>query len=349
MARWRRISRESAKTRRRTRRQSIRLSWRPLSRLGVVWPLLLVCLSARAQQSRPITQTAAEPPFDLPDIPLRPETRPAVEAPPVVGSARLFRFGVTPYFAHLDYHNSSVKQQANAGGVYGYASYGTEHLLEAEADYINRSDRFVPDLHQWDYTLVYSNFSIPGWKFRIGGHYIDTNDEPSDGAYTVIAGAQYYVTGKWDAGLDAYYSRYNGFDPKMDVYQLSPHLGLEFLRSGEHHFRNDLKVHWIDLGEDVGVGRHLFSVDDRLAFMWKQWTFGASGWIGRQTFAVRSDGFSVYNLAERHKGGCGLDIGYGLGDHASVTVRATREFFVEPGVRGESWSTSIIAMLSISF
>ena len=318
--------------------------------VAMLLPLLLAGLTAQAQQSRPVTQAAAESPFELPDIPLLPATQPVAEAPPVAGNERLFHFGVTPYYAHVDYHNSTVKQQANAGGVYGFASYGTEHLLEAEADYINRSDRFIPDLHQWDYTLVYSNYSIPRWRFRVGGHTIDTSDEPSDGEYSVIAGAQYYVAGKWDAGLDAYYSRYNNFFPQLDIYQFSPHLGLEFLRSGDHYFRNDLKVHWIDLGNDTLVGRqNLFSVEDRLAFIWKQWTFGASGWIGRQTFAVRSEGFSVYNLAERHKGGCGLDVGYALGDHASMTVRVNREFFTEPGVPGECWSTNIVAILSVSF
>ncbi|MGA2497097.1 MAG: hypothetical protein ABSH20_05120 [Tepidisphaeraceae bacterium] len=319
--------------------------------VAMLLPLLLACLSARAQQSRPATQAAADSSLDLPDMPLLLEDwRVAGAPPPVAGSQRLFRFGAMPYFDYIDYHNSSVKKQAYASGVYGFAGLGPNHLVEGEVDYINRADGDFPDLHQWDYTLVYSNFSIPNWKFRVGGHYIDTSDAPSRGGKVAIAGAEYYVAGKWDAGLDAYYSRYNDFNPRMEVYQFSPHLGFEFLRGGDHHFRNDLKVHWIDLGEDVGVGgRRLFSVDDRLAFMWKQWTFGASGWIGRQTFAVRNDGFSVYNLAEEHKGGCGLDAGYALGEHAAMTVRATREFFSEPGVRGDSWSTSIIAILSVSF
>jgi hypothetical protein len=311
----------------------------------------LSCLSARAQESRPATQRATDFRFDLPDIPLSPEDRRVSATPPVpVDNNSAFRFGVTPYVGYIDYHNSTVKKQAYTSGVYGFAGLGPEHLVEGEADYINREDRYIPDLRQWDYTLVYSNFSIPGWKFRLGGHYIDNNDPPSDGAWVTITGAHYYVPGKWDAGLDAYYSRYDSFIPQLDVYQLSPHLALEFLRSGDHHFRNDLRVHWIDLGEDVGVGRQqLLSVEDRIAFVWRQWTFGASGWTGQQTFAVRNDGFTVYNLAEKHRGGFGLDVSYALNNHVALTLRANREFFSEPAVSGDSWSTGISALLSVSY
>jgi hypothetical protein len=313
--------------------------------------LLLAGLSANAQQSRPATGPAVVGPFELPDIPLLPEDRgiPRSPEPPAPG-AGLFHFDLTPYGGYIDYHHSSVKKQAFVSGVYGSVGYGSAHLLEGEVDYINRANRFISDLHQWDCTLIYSNFSIPHWKFRAGAHHIESTDEPSDGAWVAIAGAEYHFAGAWDAGVDAYCSWYENFNPRLTVFQCVPHLGLEVLKSPDRHLRNDLRLYWIDIGDDVGVGRQqMFSVEDRLAFTWRQWTLGACGWIGQQTFAVRNDGFSVFNLAEKHKGGCGMDVSYVMGEHAAMTVRVNREFFSEPAVSEGCWSTGIIALFSVSF
>lgn len=243
------------------------------------------------------------------------------------------RFDAITYYGHVDYDSGSIKQDAHLAGLYSYVGCGLSHLFEAELDYteINYRNGFM--LQQRDYTLCYSNFSIPYWRFRVGGHYLESEDDLTDGGWVAFAGAHYYVSGRWDAGADVYYSRYDDYDPDLKVYQVTPHFGINFWQTWQFTCRSDLKGYYINLGEDVGLGaRDLYSVEERLSLYTRRWTYSVFGWVGEQSFAVRNDGFTVYNLSGEHTAGYGGEVRYVLSDRAALTLRVAKEEFEDfPG------------------
>ena len=162
--------------------------------------------------------------------------------------ARLHRdlsIAVITYGGYIDYGSRAVKRNDRFAGAYAYLGLGMKHSVEAEVDYTRITYRSGFDLEQWDYTLIYSNYSIPNWRIRLGGHYTRDDADFTDDSYTTISGLHYYVINKLDAGLDFYYSRYSDYDPDLSVYQFSPHIGGNFWQNQHLTLRGDLTGHYI--------------------------------------------------------------------------------------------------------
>jgi len=267
--------------------------------------------------------------------------------------ARLHRdlsIAVITYGGYIDYGSRAVKRNDRFAGAYAYLGLGMKHSVEAEVDYTRITYRSGFDLEQWDYTLIYSNYSIPNWRIRLGGHYTRDDADFTDDSYTTISGLHYYVINKLDAGLDFYYSRYSDYDPDLSVYQFSPHIGGNFWQNQHLTLRGDLTGHYIYLDEKVGLGERAFhSVEARLSLIGRRWSCGVFGWRGEQALAVRNDGLTVYNLPERHTSGYGGDVKLRLTDHVALTFRTARENFEDFWYRRETHSTKAMVLLGISF
>ena len=66
-------------------------------------------------------------------------------------------------------------------------------------------------------------------------------------------------------------------------------------------------------------------------------------------FAVRNDGFALYNLGENHKGGYGAEIRYAASDHLAFTLRASREHFRDLAATPNATSDLYLAAISLNF
>ncbi len=238
------------------------------------------------------------------------------------------RVDAIAYAGSLDYDNSIAKDNAAFYGIYGYFGFGLEDLVEVSYDELTIDLVGGGKYTQRDYTTVYSNFSVPNWKFRFGGHIVSADGVFASDGWTGIVGAHYYELNKWDVGADIYYSKYADAVPEISALQFTPHIGYTVTEEKDFTFRTDLTGYWVHLDDDIGLGRQDFrSVEQRLTFYWQPWTFSAYGWSGTQAFAVRDGGFTVYNLAERHTGGYGADIKIALEDATSIRFKYTRELF----------------------
>ena len=265
-----------------------------------------------------------------------------------------FRMDVVPYYGFVDYANGSVKKDGHLAGAYTYLGYGLKHLFEGEIDYsrIDYDDDADFRLEQWDYSLVYTNFAIPNWKIRLGAHYVNSNDAQTDGSLIAITGAHYYVYGKWDGGLDFYMTQYDNFSPDMNAFQLTPHFGINFWQSEDKALRSDTRLYYINLTDDVGLGdTEFYSLEEKVSLYAGPWSFGVFFWFGKQTFAVRNDGFTVYNLSEEHTSGYGGEIKFAFTRTArsGLTVRVAQENFEDFGSSQEASSLMFSFLLGMSF
>jgi hypothetical protein len=245
-------------------------------------------------------------------------------------------FSVMPYYAYVNYEHSAVKSSGNLVGAYGYYGVGS-HAFDGEVDHFDLDRKTISNLSQWDLSAAYANYVIPHWRLRLAGHYIVSDDHATDDGWTLTPSVHYYApSAKWDAGLELAYSKYAHYAPSLDVLQVAPGFGFVLLQTRDITLRDDAKAYWIHLGENIGTTRNLFSAEDTLSLFWRNWTFAGFGWGGKQTFAVRSEGFVVYNLNEEHKYGFGGEVRYNINSHFSVNARYSRERYRELGAGNES-------------
>jgi tetratricopeptide (TPR) repeat protein len=236
---------------------------------------------------------------------------------------------VTPYYAYLDYGAESIKNHGQVAGLYGYLA--ARNSIEGAIEWTNLRFNDSTNLDQQDYTLVYTQLWRPKWKFRVGGHFINNNDPFSDDTWSAFFGSRYAELNKWDIGIDAYYSRYQNHPINRDIVQLTPHVGIEVRPHDCLRVRLDTRLHWINTSEEVfNVGKQDFlSLEASLRFERDPWKFALIGWTGEQVFAVRRDGFTVYNLGELHTGGYGGEVTCRLFGSSYFTVRIADEIFTD--------------------
>ncbi len=282
-----------------------------------------------------------------------------ITAPASPGFARDlgFRVGETParldatvYGGWIDYQGTQVKDTARLLGVTTWLGFGKAHVVETSFDSIEIHRVGLARFKQLDVNVAYNNFSLANWRLRAGAHVLANGDPSTDGAWSAFAGAEWFGSPRWGAGLDANFARYEDFGTGLEVTQLAPKLGLVLATGADWTLRADTRGYWIHLSEDVGFARrNFFSAEERLSLLWNRWTFAAFGWSGRQIFAARGDGATIFNLAEKHTAGFGAEVKRSLSDRAAVSFRFNRAEFRELGGTTTAAAHTFLTQLGFTF
>ena len=276
---------------------------------------------------------------------------PSPNIPSLAPSGPVSKFGATAigYCGFLDYHGTASKDHANSAGVYAALGQGLTHLLEVEGDLIHKFYRGYDSLRQWDATAAYANYSIPGIKLRMGGHLVSSDDPYTDGGYVLFGGVDYQDPGSWSAGMEGCFTKYPNLQIPLEVGQLTPHFGITLWRAPGLAWENDVRGYWIHLGREFDGRQNYYSVEERLSLKWHRWTLSGMGWVGQQMFAVRNQGFALYNMAEDHRGGYGAEIRHTFGRHLEIGFRFSREHFRDLAITPNATSESYMALLAWNF
>lgn len=260
------------------------------------------------------------------------------------------RLDLSTYGGYLAYQRAALKRHATLFGASGVLSHDPARVFEGGVDHIDIARRFLPHLRQTDATFAYANYFIPGLKLRLGGHYVATDDAPTDGGWSLFGSADYFFPQRFLAGAQLAYTRFTDFSPRLEIVQLTPRLSATLWRDLDRSLSADLRAHWIHLGEKVTAGRtDFFSIEPRLTLTWERCTLGLFGWAGNQSFALRNDGYTLFNLAERHLAGFGGDLRYALTPRAALALRYAREEFRELGAANTAAANSFLGTLAVSF
>jgi len=230
---------------------------------------------------------------------------------------------IMPYHLPIIYKDSGVRENSSLTGIYGAFQSDLNNRFELAIDYsdLNYISNFK--IKQYDFTFAYTNESIPEWKFRAGGHYIISDDALTDQAFVLFAGVSKYRFRSWDVNIDAYYSNYNNYIPSFNAIQLSPGFGLTFPFDRTQGIYINSTANYILLNKRIiSDKRNYFSLRETLTYYKNRFSISAYVLFGEQKFAVRQNGFLVYNVADLMKNGYG----------ASITYSFTRNFFLKGGV-----------------
>jgi len=233
------------------------------------------------------------------------------------------RFGVLPFYAYLHYGDASIKSQANIEGAYFYLS-NPRALLEFNGQEGDFAYRTGSQLSQQDYTTILTLYPLANVRFRFGNHTIANDDPLRSNGEVWFAGLHYFEKERWEAGVDAYVSRYSSYTPPLTIAQITPRVSYHITPTSWVEARG----YYIHSNADLGLGtENFYSAEARLSKVFGFLTLSAFGYGGNQIFAVRNDGFIVWNLAEEHHGGFGADAIFKLNEHADFTVRIADELF----------------------
>lgn len=230
---------------------------------------------------------------------------------------------IMPYHLPINYKDSGVRENSSLTGVYGAFQSDLNNKFEFALDYSDLNYIFNFKIKQYDFTFAYTNESIPEWNFRAGGHYIISDDVLTDQAYVLFAGVGKYRFQSWDANFDVYYSNYNSYTPSFSAIQLAPSFGLTFPFDRTQGIYINSTVNYIMLSKGIVTDKkYYFSLRETLTYYNNKFSISAYALLGEQKFAVRQNGFLVYNVADLMKNGYG----------ASITYSFTRNFFLKAGV-----------------
>lgn len=249
------------------------------------------------------------------------------------------------YAGAIDYVNSAAKKSAAYTGAYASLGFDSRNVLELACDRLNVDFTALGERSQTDATAVFTHFVGSSWKVRAGGHFTGTDAAISAGGEAAILGLYTFETGRHELGFDLYRSSYRESTPAIEAWQVSPRVGLLAGRIRGGTFWNELTAHLIYLDRDPGIGaKDLFSAEEKLTFTRNRWSATASLWSGNQAYALRDAGFLVFNLAEEHTGGSGLQLRYAGNDHWSFAARASKEQFKDIGtsVRAEADNYALV-------
>lgn len=249
----------------------------------------------------------------------------------------------------LSYQDSQVRDRGWVAGFYGTYGSGWKHLVEVGAtrtgvDYLDGWQ-----LRQTDVAAAYGYYGASG-AVRGGAHLVSGNDPLSDGGVVLFGGASRYRPGVWSAGAEGSLSSYGSYNGGLTVVQLTPSAGFtRTLGEGRHTVGAVLRGYWIRVSEDVGLtGRDFVSGEASLSYASGRFSMSGFAWTGEQAFAVRSGGFTVFNVAELHTGGFGGGLRWVLSDRSAVSAGYYMERFQDLGLTSKAWARILSASLGIT-
>ena len=246
------------------------------------------------------------------------------------------------YGTYINYSGSDVKDYGYSSTGYLSIWSGKVHNLQfgIEHTHIEYKNGYS-DLDQQDFTAVYSNTNgiLKNHTFTFGVHYINSDDDLTDGGYTLFFDGTYFnyqteypYLFNWSGGIGIYYSSYDN-TVDFHVLQVNPHTSFRLYSSQAFGgLYTDITGYYIHVSNSdrVGVNNdNYYSLDVALRYYYGNYEFKVGGWIGKQVFAVKNGGFVVYNLNEEYKGGFYGEISYNLSKHFRVSLNVSYNRYAE--------------------
>lgn len=244
------------------------------------------------------------------------------------------------YYMPVSYHNAQFKKQALVEGVYFYYGKGFNYSVEAEIDQTKIDYNTDFNYRQQDYTMAYSKYA-PGTRARAGIHIAKTTTV-NDNSLTFFLGTTKYNPGGRDFGLDMYVSNYDKYVPKVMAFQFTPAIGRTIGKSSGASIYLQTKGYFIHTTKQIGnESKDFLSAEQNVTYSKRNYSVSVSGWTGKQVFAVRSDGFVVYNTSETHRGGYGVSVSYSMPGNTKLSLFARKEMFSDFGIDNSASATQV--------
>jgi len=243
----------------------------------------------------------------------------------IFGASSAMMFG-----GYLDYSSNSIKDKGYYGGIY-YSYFTSPYKLELDVEHMELSYKNgSPKYKQSDLTVVGNYYLGYNTAFKLGIHniFIDQENNPNKYDNIIFAGITHYKTYKYNFGFDIYRSDYDGFN----VVQFSPRGGFNFgnYKSKLGSFYLGGQLNFIDISK-VGYANKTdyINLDLKLQNFNGPFTTELFTSLGKNSYKVANNGFSVYNLKEEYKYTYGASVAYKFKNKSSLKATISKSKLTE--------------------
>lgn len=247
---------------------------------------------------------------------------------------------VLPYFGTIVYDDGatkSTKDQAEILGVHA-TSGNLSYLLEFDFSNINTNykDKNTKNLNQNDISFVYAKY-YKNFMFKIGDHYISTNDDQLGNGNVVITslgGYKWIGYDKYSYGIDGYYSYYHkGHDEDylvekpINIIQVTPYFS--FYKAINLNWANTivLKANYQSTIDYVDSEYVSYEMSDTIGY--KSFFTTLSAYTGEMKTGVKDGGMTVFNTLDLMKSGYGVKLGYYVTANAVFSLSYAQNSYIE--------------------
>ncbi len=263
-------------------------------------------------------------------------------------------FTVVPYIA-LSQYKDKYKDDALLGGIYAkLTAQKRSYEFAYENTTINsKNNRFLNDIKKSDYTFLYSHFLNNNYKIKGGMHLVLSNNITGDDVQSYFTGIEYFQKKRFSLGFDLYYSFYAQSTLGKEVLQFKPYYGFSFgdYRSAMGTFFTKLSYYHIYFMQKnkATLSRSYLSYEIEVNHHKNNFFTKFKAWTGKQVYAVRDNGFTLYNLYEKHKGGWSLSSKYAFNDHLGIRASYINEVYSNIGTSSLSYTDTYLLSGEYSF
>ena len=232
------------------------------------------------------------------------------------------------YYVPVIYSDNSIRDDASGSGIYLAWGPDKPYRLEMAFERTRLDFRTMDDLVQYDLTLAGTHFWDNKHALRLGSHIIlSSDDKETENGFTLFADYTYFQAYDYNFGSTINYSLYSAQN-NFDVVQFSPHIGKYF--SSPYLpgvFNVQMTGHLINVDRDSS--NNYLSMAGKLNWHYNQFELGVGGWGGTQRYAVANNGFTVYNLMDKHIAGFNVEVAYNFTQDTKLEFRFAQEQMVE--------------------
>ncbi|MDF1874501.1 hypothetical protein JHD48_01995 [Sulfurimonas sp. SAG-AH-194-I05] len=237
---------------------------------------------------------------------------------------------VVPYVGVIGYDSSSAVSAKDSSKLYGiHASAGTVDYL-IEFDYSKFSTNYksaaVEDLDQDDIVLSYAKY-YKNFMFKIGDHYISTNDpllRNGNTIITAIGGYSFSGADKYSYGIEGYYSKYssgqdeNNVRKSIGIMQATPYFSFfkKFSKKVKNNF--SFKYNYQSASDYVQNNYSSYEISDTIYYGNVFTTF--KYYDGEMRSGVKDGGTTVMNTLDLVENGFDIKLGYYFSPKAVLTI-----------------------------
>lgn len=232
---------------------------------------------------------------------------------------------IVPYIGFGSY-DSDISDSDNLVGLYSIIK-DADHSIELSIESKNLDYNDKSKLNQINLAGSYKKFLDKTTKFNTLLHYI-SNNGTSDKTFIALVGADKKYQNKLVLGLQVAYSIYNSDTLTKEIIQIKPSLKFNYGRADSKWgiIRPKISFYYIEpISQNATLESSYFSTELGLTHAKGSFISSISIWFGEQLYAVRDNGFTIYNLNELHTKGFILSSRYRVDNDLGVKLSYSSE------------------------
>lgn len=232
---------------------------------------------------------------------------------------------VVPYVGFGSY-SSNISEDDVLIGLYTFIKekdYSVEFSVESK----NQNYTDGTKLNQVNLVGAYKTYLSSTVKINGLFHYI-SNNAASNGTAIALIDVDKTFKKKFTLGIQVIYSIYNADTLAKNMLQIKPTLKFKYghNRSKWGSIVPRISFYYLNPGsKNVSLENNYFSSEFALTHTKGAFISTASVWFGEQLYAVRDNGFTVYNLNELHTSGFLLSSRYKASKDIGVKISYSSE------------------------